>query len=215
MGHGDEAYAAGLHETVTRLGLEATVAFLGERSDTPAIMAAADIVLHASTRPEPFGLVVVEGMALGRAVVAAGIGGPAEIVTAGSGLLFDPTRPDALAAVLESLAADPEKRRLLGEGGRRRAEDFSLQRNVESLQGLYRSLLTRTPLRSPSPGGYWSSRYARRADRWSGTIRIKPLRIGLWLESDGPGGAEFVVFRMAEELRQRGHHVCPWGRRKA
>ena len=37
------------------------------------------------------------------------------------------------------------------------------------------------------------------------------LRIGLWLESDGPGGAELVVFRMAEELRRRGHHVVPMG----
>jgi len=40
---------------------------------------------------------------------------------------------------------------------------------------------------------------------------IEPLRIGLWLESDGPGGAELVVFRMAEELRRRGHHVVPMG----
>lgn len=39
----------------------------------------------------------------------------------------------------------------------------------------------------------------------------EPLRIGLWLESDGPGGAELVVFRMAEELRRRGHHVVPMG----
>ena len=37
------------------------------------------------------------------------------------------------------------------------------------------------------------------------------MRIGLWLESDGPGGAELVVFRMAEELRGRGHEVLPMG----
>ena len=37
------------------------------------------------------------------------------------------------------------------------------------------------------------------------------MRIGLWLESDGPGGAELVVFRLAEELRRRGHHVLPMG----
>jgi glycosyltransferase involved in cell wall biosynthesis len=39
----------------------------------------------------------------------------------------------------------------------------------------------------------------------------RPLRIGQWLESDGPGGAELVVFRMAEELRRRGHDVVPLG----
>jgi len=143
VGRGEEAYAAGLRETIIRHGLQTMVSFLGERTDIPAIMRAADIVLHASTTPEPFGLTVVEGMALGRAVVAAGIGGPVETVTPDSGLLFDPTRPETLAAALESLAADPEKRRQLGEGGRRRAEDFSVRRNVESIQTLYRSLLAR------------------------------------------------------------------------
>ena len=42
-------------------------------------------------------------------------------------------------------------------------------------------------------------------------MNTDPLRIGLWLESDGPGGAELVVFRMAEELRRRGHQVVPMG----
>jgi len=44
-----------------------------------------------------------------------------------------------------------------------------------------------------------------------GARSTDPLRIGLWLESDGPGGAELVVLRMAEELRRRGHHVVPMG----
>lgn len=146
VGHGAEGYADTLRNTVGRYGLESTVSFIGERADAAAIMQAADIVLHASTTPEPFGLVVVEGMALGRAVIASGIGGPAEIVTADSGVLFDPTRPEALAAALQSLAGDPEKRRRLGEGGRRRANDFSLRHNVESVQALYVALLTGKPV---------------------------------------------------------------------
>jgi glycosyltransferase involved in cell wall biosynthesis len=52
---------------------------------------------------------------------------------------------------------------------------------------------------------------ARERGLVDGAMSIEPLRIGLWLESDGPGGAEFVVFRMAEELRRRGHHVVPMG----
>lgn len=153
VGRGDEAYAAGLRETIDRHGLQTTVSLLGDRADAPAIMQAADIVLHASTMPEPFGLVVVEGMALGRPVVAAGIGAPVEIVTPDSGLLFDPARPEALTAILESLAADPDKRWRLGEGGRRRAEDFSLRRNVDAVQALYRSLLVRGSIgRQPLTG---------------------------------------------------------------
>ena len=211
MGRGDEPYAAALRETITRYGLQATVSLLGERTDASEIMQASDIVLHASTMPEPFGLVVVEGMALGRAVVAAGIGGPVEIVTPESGVLFDPTRPEALSTVLESLATDPEKRRQLGEGGRRRAEYFSLKRNVDSLQSLYLSLLTRKPVRSLSTAVWPSESGPGERGPIDGAIRLKPLRIGLWLESDGPGGAELVVFRMAEELRRRGHHVVPMG----
>src|SRR6266852_7645514 len=42
-------------------------------------------------------------------------------------------------------------------------------------------------------------------------MRTDRLRIGLWLESDGPGGAELVVFRLAEDLRRRGHYVLPMG----
>jgi glycosyltransferase involved in cell wall biosynthesis len=121
VGHGAEGYADALRNTVDRYDLHATVSFVGEREDASAIMQAADIVLHASTTPEPFGLVVVEGMALGRAVVASGIGGPSEIVTPDSGVLFDPA---------------------LGEGGRQRASDFSLRQNLESLQALYGALLT-------------------------------------------------------------------------
>ena len=96
-----------------------------------------------STRPEPFGLVVVEGMALGRAVVAAGSGGPAEIITPDSGVLFDPTRPDELTSVLASLMRDPEARRRLSAGARRRANDFSVRQNVAALETLYGKMLSR------------------------------------------------------------------------
>jgi glycosyltransferase involved in cell wall biosynthesis len=150
-GRENEPYAARLRETSATAGLGSLVSFLGEREDAIAIMGASDIVLHASTVPEPFGLVVVEGMALGRAVIAAAIGGPAEIVTSESGVLFDPTRPDALAVALESLASDPERRRRLGGAGRQRAEDFSLQHNVVSLQALYGSLLAGRPVQSTAP----------------------------------------------------------------
>jgi len=40
----------------------------------------------------------------------------------------------------------------------------------------------------------------------------QPLRIAMMLESDGPGGAEMMVFRLAEELRRRGHSLCQSGR---
>ncbi len=59
-----------LVELVKRLGLEGRIGFTGLITDMPAAYRALDIVVHASTRPEPFGLVIVEAMACGRALVA-------------------------------------------------------------------------------------------------------------------------------------------------
>jgi len=149
VGKGNEAYYGKLQQMVRGKALEDCVSFLGERTDAPDLMQAADIILHASTTPEPFGLVVLEGMALGKAVIASGIGGPTEIITPGTGLLFDPTRPRDLAHHLTSLAGSPETRQRLGESARIRAEDFSLDGNVAAVERLYTSLLQRASSRQP------------------------------------------------------------------
>ena len=61
------------------LGLAGRVGFAGHQADPAAAIRALDVVVHASTRPEPFGRVIVEGMACGRAVVAVADGGAAEL----------------------------------------------------------------------------------------------------------------------------------------
>ncbi len=79
---------------------------------------ALDVVVHASTRPEPFGRVIVEGMACGRAVVAVRDGGSAELFEDGvEALGVPPDDPDALAAAIDRLVADADLRR---SPGRRR-----------------------------------------------------------------------------------------------
>ena len=67
------------------------VSWLGGRTDVPDLLNAADVALHASTLPEPFGLVLVEALALGKPLIAARRGGPIEVVTPDTGILFDPT----------------------------------------------------------------------------------------------------------------------------
>ncbi len=152
VGFGDEAQFEQLEQMVRAHRLADVVTFLGERADAPDIMQAADIVLHASTMPEPFGLVVVEGMALGRAVVASCLGGPSEIITPSTGLLFHPTRPEELAGHLTALAADPDLRRRLGEAGRVRAESFSVRANTTQVEELYCRLLRQLPVTDPPDG---------------------------------------------------------------
>lgn len=83
-----------------------------------------DIVVAPSTWIEPFGIAVVEGMAMGLPVVASRIGGMAESVVHGeTGYHVEPGRADELAACLEELVRSPERRAQMGRNGRVRAEN--------------------------------------------------------------------------------------------
>jgi glycosyltransferase involved in cell wall biosynthesis len=126
------ASALGLN-TCDRLG------FVGHQDEPADVMRTLDVVVHASTQPEPFGRVIVEGMACGRAVVASSAGGAAELfeheVTA---LGCPPGDPDALAAALSQLIADPALRQRLGERGRAAAiQRFDRTRLAEEWGRVY------------------------------------------------------------------------------
>jgi glycosyltransferase involved in cell wall biosynthesis len=108
-------YAARLRSLPIELGVGSAVTFTGYRSDVPQIMAAADVVTHCSTHPDPFPGVVLQGMALGKAVVASNIGGPREQIADGhSGILVPPNDSGALARAISDLLHDPAKRASLG-----------------------------------------------------------------------------------------------------
>jgi glycosyltransferase involved in cell wall biosynthesis len=81
-------------------------------------------------------------MALGRPMIAARIGGPAEILTPESGLVFDPAQPAELTAALSRLATDRLLRERIGQAALRRVEEFSLERNVAGNVQVYRELLS-------------------------------------------------------------------------
>jgi glycosyltransferase involved in cell wall biosynthesis len=115
-------YREELHRLARDLGLAERVIFTGWRRDVPALLSAADVLVHSSILPEPFGLVLVEAMALERPVVASALGGPGAIVRDGrDGLLVDPRRPQEIAAAVLRLAGDPALRRAMGRSGRARA----------------------------------------------------------------------------------------------
>jgi glycosyltransferase involved in cell wall biosynthesis len=127
---------------VAETGLSDTVTFLGPRRDVPELLDAADVAVHASTIPEPGGIVVMEAMALGKAVIAANEGGHTEVVWPDAGLLFDTREPEQLAVYLAELVEDPARREELGAAARRRIEEFSLERNVRDTQSVYANLLS-------------------------------------------------------------------------
>jgi len=120
-------------------GPSARVGFVPFQADAVAIYRALDIVVHASTRREPFGLTIVEAMSCGRAVVVSAAGGAAEILEPGSnGLGFTPGDVAELASAIRTLALDPALRERLGRGGRNTAsERFSAERMATRFAELY------------------------------------------------------------------------------
>jgi glycosyltransferase involved in cell wall biosynthesis len=124
-----------------RLGLRDRVAFTGFLP-AAAAMRALDIVVHASTRPEPFGLVIAEAMACGRAVITSGTGGAGELVTPEhDALAHAPGDARSLAHCIERLATDPVLRRRLGENARQTAsERFDSDRLARDIVAVYDAL---------------------------------------------------------------------------
>lgn len=141
-GEGDEEPR--LCELIGRHGVTDRVRLLGFRSDVHAILHAADVAVLPSAA-EPFGLAVLEAMALGVPVVAARAGGPLDIIEDGAhGLLATPGDAAALAAAMRRLLDDPLLRRRLADAGRRRFVDrFTADRMARETVAVYRSALAR------------------------------------------------------------------------
>jgi glycosyltransferase involved in cell wall biosynthesis len=112
-------YLRSLRRRAAPLG--ARVRFLGERSDTSSLYAAADLYCQPNTAPDGFGLTFVEALYAGLPIVTTDMGGSREVVTDRCGLLVPPNDPVALAAALHTLLRDPDRRAALGVGGPARA----------------------------------------------------------------------------------------------
>lgn len=115
----EEDYAAALPALSAEIGLSDRVHFTGFRPDALALMAACDAVAHCSLRADPFPTVVLEGMALGRAVIATRTRGPEEALDHGrTGLLVEPGDDHGLAEAIERLATSAVLRRDFGQAAR-------------------------------------------------------------------------------------------------
>ena len=135
-------YAEKIRETVSRAGLSDHVLLTGFWQDIPSLMQALDIAVLTS-RGEAFGLVMIEAMANGLPFVGSRSGAIPEVVEHGrNGLLFEPGDPEDLARTLMELAGDPAKRSRMGTEARKTFEDrFTLDREVQETEELYRSLI--------------------------------------------------------------------------
>ena len=141
-------------DSYLRPRLEASVApsardhvrFLGHVSsaDLPRWYVTGDIFVSPASGNESFGIVLVEAMASGRAVVASDIPGYRSVITPGEdALAVPPGDVPALAQAIATLVRDPECRRRLGCKGRERAQEFSWPRVTDRIEAVYRRVLER------------------------------------------------------------------------
>ena len=124
-------------------GVADRVGFTGFVEQPEAAQRSLDVVVHASTSPEPFGLVIAEAMACGRAVIASNAGGAREIFTPGvDALVHAPGNAGDLAARIVELARDPQARQRIGQAGRKTAERrFDRARLATDLVPVYRKVV--------------------------------------------------------------------------
>lgn len=140
---GDESFEDEMHALSIELGLTESLVFTGFRNDIPALMKFMDIVVHASKRAEPFGMVLIEGMAMAKPVVATKAGGPLDIVDDGvTGNLVKVGDEKALADAVICLFKCKLLCHQMGANGRIRVEsNFSNETYAAKVQQVYALVL--------------------------------------------------------------------------
>jgi glycosyltransferase involved in cell wall biosynthesis len=143
---GSQLTRAELESAIGAAGLAGRVGLTGFVERPAAAMRALDVVVHASTQPEPFGLVIAEGLSSGRAVIVSAAGGASELVTDGvDALTHQPGDAAGLASCLARLAVNPELRaRLAAEGRRSALRQFDPAAYARAFAGVYEEACART-----------------------------------------------------------------------
>ena len=137
------AYEVLLRQRVKDEQLTEMIIFTGHISSMETVYKGLDVVLSASTQPEPLGTVVIEAMAMGRPIIAPNHGGAAEMILHDeTGLLFDPGDIQSLANAIEKLCCSKSLRVKLGENARSVAlKSFAVEDHVRHIQNIYQQLL--------------------------------------------------------------------------
>jgi glycosyltransferase involved in cell wall biosynthesis len=139
----DRGYKERLKGMLTALGITSHVIFTGFREDIPEILGCLNLLVLPSHN-EPFGRVLVEAMAMERAVVGTDSGGVPEIVIDGkTGLLVPPHNADLLASSMTKILKDEHKLEEMGRLGRKRVEIlFTVENYVKGVIKIYTEIFT-------------------------------------------------------------------------
>jgi glycosyltransferase involved in cell wall biosynthesis len=150
-----------LQSFARQVGVSDRVGFTGFVDQPAAAIRALDIVVHASTQPEPFGLTIVEAMSCGRPVIVSDAGGAAELIQSNTNgaratskatpaesaqiaLSHTPGNAEQLAARIIDLARDAQLRARFGSTGEAAVKDrFEISQLANALVPVYGAAITR------------------------------------------------------------------------
>lgn len=132
-----------LRQRVSEKGITEKIGFVPFQKNPADVYRALEVVVHASTMPEPFGRTIVEAMSCARAVIVSNAGGAAELFENEQNALgVAPNDIGALADAMARLIEDPSLRERLGNAGRTAAEErFNRTRLGADILEIYRKLL--------------------------------------------------------------------------
>src|SRR6185312_485761 len=135
----EQKYEQELHQLTNELAINSVVHFAGFRTDVQAAIAELDVLVHASTIGEPFGQVIIEGMAAGKPVVATNGGGVPEIVQDDdTGILVPMGNADPMADAICRLLANPTLAKEMGRRGRQRViNQFTVGHTARRVEDVY------------------------------------------------------------------------------
>lgn len=138
-----KAYEAELRKITEQPGFKGRIVFTGHVSDMAAVYNGLDIVLSASTSPEPLGTMIIEAMTMARPLIAPDHGGAVEMIENGkTGLLFKPGDAQDLAEKIRMLYRDSALRTEVGQSARTHAlKTFSVEEHVRHIESVYKQLL--------------------------------------------------------------------------
>lgn len=131
---GDGPQLTELEQLRATLNSREDIVFPGQRLDAAHIAGGSDLCVVPSVCQEAFCLAALEAMAHGRPVVATRVGGIPELVQDGrTGILVAPANEQALADAIARVLDDPSAAREMGRAGRRRAERYSPDTQIDRL----------------------------------------------------------------------------------
>jgi glycosyltransferase involved in cell wall biosynthesis len=138
----DWEYKNGLLQKIESFHLQNKICFTGFRDDVPDLINALDLQINSSIEPDPFPHVILEGLALGKIIVASDLGGAVESISNGKdGFTFSPGDPHSLAAIMYNALTDNEMRQRISAAAIKKADAFNMKNTICQIEVEYSRLL--------------------------------------------------------------------------